>query len=96
MGAGADYQVPPNYAPSIVPYVRSKRHDVDQNLWLIADDNRITEATCMNKSAVIDEWGVGTDIPEVTRNSVLRLDHGAGTARVGGDFATILGNISPR
>lgn len=60
-GGVGDYKVGPNYAPSILPYMRSKRHGMDQNLWLIGDDNRITEATGMNIFAVIEERGTGID-----------------------------------
>lgn len=31
-----------NYAPSIVPYMRSKRHGVGQKIWLKGDDNPTT------------------------------------------------------
>lgn len=58
-GAAGDYKAGPTYATTIVPFMRSS---VNQKLWLIGDDKRITEATGMNMFAVIEETGAGTDI----------------------------------
>ncbi|KAG6354320.1 hypothetical protein INS49_004925 [Diaporthe citri] len=60
-GAADKYKVGPNYAPSIVPGLRPKRHGLDQYLWLIGDDSPTTEATGMDMFAVVEERGAGTD-----------------------------------
>lgn len=53
-GGVGDYKVGPNYAPSIVPYQRAQRNGSQQNLWLIGEDSRVTEATGMNIFAIIE------------------------------------------
>lgn len=83
-GGVGDRKVGSNYGPTIVPQQKAHLNGSDQNLWLIGEDERITEAGTMNFFALIKHKATdnvelvtpeldGTILAGITRDSVLRL-----------------------
>ncbi|KAF8883825.1 aminotransferase [Infundibulicybe gibba] len=72
-----------NYAPGFLPQRAAVKQGYDQNLWLLGEDKKITEAGAMNFFVVVkrDDGDLdvltppldGTILPGVTRNSCMLI-----------------------
>ncbi|KAJ7208234.1 aminotransferase [Mycena pura] len=82
-GGTGGFKMGLNYSPGFVPQQRAAKLGYDQVLWLLGDEQKVTEAGAMNFFAAIEreDGGIlvvtppldGTILPGITRDSALAL-----------------------
>lgn len=72
-----------------MPYVRFKRYSVEQNLWLLGDDNSVTEATGACKGAY------NLESQSISRTE-LRVDDRSGAGSIDEPLRTSRPLLQPR